>query len=337
MKQTHPTYRSSDVIQQFQHGQLPPDKRKKVVEWLQGLPPEQAEQFLQEFGDQLDQLPEASFQQFLDQLTHTATQRPSTKKASPRVVSIAAYRTFLRAAAAITIVGIVGWVMYQYVAQDKSTPDQVLTVAEGTTQAITLSDGTIITLRGNSSLTYPERFGKQSRNVTLEGEAHFAVASETTRPFMVHAQSLTTQVLGTQFTIRTQKADSTVEVSLIEGKVKVITEANQQEVLAPLQQLVYHTGRKSLAIHPFNPDVVMAWQQATLVIDQEPLSQVVAKLSRRFNVDIQIMDEAIQQCRISIVIRKESLPTILKLLQHSFDITNRTETKQIKLYGNGCE
>ncbi|MDR1281844.1 MAG: FecR family protein [Opitutaceae bacterium] len=68
--------------------------------------------------------------------------------------------------------------------------------------AITLRDGTRITLNANGSLVYPNDFGPYARVVKLSGEAFFDVARDTARPFVVETDSLRIRVLGTRFNVR---------------------------------------------------------------------------------------------------------------------------------------
>ncbi len=70
--------------------------------------------------------------------------------------------------------------------ESADTSVTVLNVPAGGTYRLVLSDGTEVWLNASTRLHFPFHFGKQQREVTLEGEAYFRVARETERPFIVH-------------------------------------------------------------------------------------------------------------------------------------------------------
>jgi ferric-dicitrate binding protein FerR (iron transport regulator) len=68
--------------------------------------------------------------------------------------------------------------------------------SNGKTKKVILEDGTIIWLKGNSSLTYPEHFVSATREVNLIGEALFEVAKDASHPFIVHSNGMNTRFWG---------------------------------------------------------------------------------------------------------------------------------------------
>ena len=65
-----------------------------------------------------------------------------------------------------------------------------------------LSDGTKVTLNSNSTLTYPKKFSRQTRQVLLSGEAVFDVQHNENKPFFVETTQAIIKVLGTTFNIK---------------------------------------------------------------------------------------------------------------------------------------
>ena len=55
--------------------------------------------------------------------------------------------------------------------------------------------------------------------VEIVGEAFFSVKSDPARPFIVNAEKLNVQVLGTEFNVAAYPEDIQTEVVLLEGKV----------------------------------------------------------------------------------------------------------------------
>ena len=91
-------------------------------------------------------------------------------------------RTF-SAAAAVALLCLSVWTAYLYM--QPATIQTVSTLAE--TRTVHLPDGTSVTLNHYSSLSYPERFKSDNREVELSGEAYFEVAKDTTLRFIVKA------------------------------------------------------------------------------------------------------------------------------------------------------
>lgn len=71
----------------------------------------------------------------------------------------------------------------------------------------------------------------------LEGEAYFEVAKDKEKPFIVKANGINVQALGTSFNIRAHKDDKSVAVSLISGKVKV-DDGRHEAYMKPNERLV---------------------------------------------------------------------------------------------------
>ena len=72
-------------------------------------------------------------------------------------------------------------------------------IPRGGEYVLVLSDGTTVYLNAESELTYPVKFSGKDRRVYLKGEAYFEVERDTCKPFIVEANSLEIQVLGTEF------------------------------------------------------------------------------------------------------------------------------------------
>ena len=85
-------------------------------------------------------------------------------------------------------------------------------------RAVTLADGSIVTLSGNSRLE--TKFTRGERRVALtRGDAFFAVTKDPSRPFLVAAGDTMVRVIGTKFDVK-QNAEK-VQVAVVEGIVEV--------------------------------------------------------------------------------------------------------------------
>lgn len=92
-----------------------------------------------------------------------------------------------------------------------------------------LPDSTQVWLNRNSTLSYQIDFGERFRKVELRGEAYFMVKKDTTRTFLVHANTITARVVGTAFNVKT--VDNTTTVTVAEGRVEVLSDKTQAQTL----------------------------------------------------------------------------------------------------------
>lgn len=171
---------------------------------------------------------------------------------------------------------------------------------------LTLADGTHVILGPNSRLHYPERFGR-TRDLRLEGEAVFEVATDSARPFRVRAGNATTRVLGTRFGVRAFPEDEFVEVMVVEGRVEVTaettssTEAMTGTATRPVHAVQLTTDQ---AVRVSADGVLgsrrvvdaarhLSWTEGNLYFDGITLADVSALLERRYGTRIEFADQKI--------------------------------------------
>src|SRR6185295_18844700 len=95
---------------------------------------------------------------------------------------------------------------------------------------VILADGTLVWLKDNSTLKYPDRFPEAGiRQVVLEGEALFEVAKDPGHPFVIEAGTFKTTVLGTSFHIKS--GNERFEVTVFTGKVSLSTTQHHNTVV----------------------------------------------------------------------------------------------------------
>lgn len=138
----------------------------------------------------------------LDDARRAARRRWSTRRKASRFTAIAA-------SAAITAIGALVWTYSQ---RDVYTTDL------GERRALTLEDGSVVTLDAKSRVRV--QYDPDQRILALErGQAHFDVAKDPARPFRVRVGDQTVVALGTQFNV--ELVAGNVLLSMIEGRVAV--------------------------------------------------------------------------------------------------------------------
>lgn len=241
-------------------------------------------------------------------------------------------------AASIAILTVVSFTVYFF---SQSSPPQASSVVyeehimkAGQRATFTLEDGTTIILNANSSLRFPTRFDRDKREVFLSGEAFFQVTRDLSRPFLVHAGHLTTQVLGTSFNIRLTKGSATVSVA--SGKVRV-TDGNVFELVYPKEKIVYVDGEKSMVKVQTNLEDELAWKDNTIIFRDAPLSQAAIKLHEFYGHSVQFENEMQKKCLITGKFSNKPVQVVLNAISFSTGIQYRITGNTIIFYGPGCE
>lgn len=195
------------------------------------------------------------------------------------------------------------------------------TTAEGY-QRVTLADGSVLELNASSEARVD--FLPAERHVRLlRGEAHFTVAKNKQRPFIVHAGTVAVQAVGTAFNVRMDEND--VEVLVTEGRVKVANQAASapavlpelaagQRIVLSLKDAVIAPGQVE-AILPEAVEAALAWQGPRLRFADTPLSSVVAQFNRHNQVQVELGDASLVSVPVDGSFRSENVEAFIRLLE----------------------
>lgn len=185
----------------------------------------------------------------------------------------------------------------------------------GTKSEITLPDGSTVILHGSSTISYPTAFSNKARKVELTGEAYFDIRKNEQVPFMVHSGKINVKVLGTTFNVEAYDEDDYICVTLATGKVSLSVKDYEGElILAPDQQAVYNKQTQEILKRNINAEEVVGWTNNQLYFNSMPLDDIVRKLERHFNVEIEISVEKLKNIRYTgEFVEDESIDEILTM------------------------
>ena len=177
-----------------------------------------------------------------------------------------------------------------------------------------LADGTEVWLNAESSLTYPNRFPTEKREVTLEGEAFFKVARDEARPFIVKANGIITEVLGTEFNVRTYERED-AHVTLLEGSVKVKSREDAEGVIIRPGEDARRRSDGTFEVKEVDTDAYYLWTEGYFYFDNEPLVEIARELGRWYNVDVEFRNPQAMSLRLHFLAeREQSVTEVLELL-----------------------
>jgi transmembrane sensor len=191
---------------------------------------------------------------------------------------------------------------------------------------MTLADGSRVWLNAGSSVTYPIAFIGNERNVTITGEAYFEVAHDAAKPFSVSKGDVQVQVLGTHFNVNAYEDEASINVTLIEGSVKV-NKGNSNILLQPGQQALIDN---SITISR-NADIeqVLAWKNGFFSFNRADIKTVMRQVGRWYDVEVVYEGTLTKDLFGGDIHRNLSLAKVLDFLEKSqvhFVLNGKTVT-----------
>jgi len=248
-----------------------------------------------------------------------------------------------------------------YFATGRNSGIKTYVTAYGEKKNIQLSDGTNVTLNAGSNIKINKKYGTNTRDVYLEGEAFFEVKHDSHHPFIVHTPAMDIKALGTEFNVKAYRNEKITETSLIKGLVEITLKENNNTkmLLYPNQKLSYQPGAHKIAMNDLgaaknaeklndvyslkkNLEVTntgdikeIAWKTNKLIFDDQEFGDIAFLLERWYGAKINFMDNSLRSYRFTGNFEKEDLVTVLNFLKESrsFNYTiEKNETLIINLY-----
>jgi transmembrane sensor len=168
-----------------------------------------------------------------------------------------------------------------------------------------LEDSTQVWLNAASSLEFPDEFNSKTREVYLSGEAYFDVKHADKIPFIIHTGNVSTTVLGTAFNIKAYPGQKNIIVSVSRGKVKVSRKNTLIATLVNGQQAKIEDKGTGIIERTIPAIDIAAWQQGSIVFDDEAFEDIIADIERIYNTSIRIQDNSIRRLNVSTSFKKE--------------------------------
>jgi ferric-dicitrate binding protein FerR (iron transport regulator) len=235
--------------------------------------------------------------------------------------------------------------------QSNNTFVNEIVTKRGSKSSIKLPDGTMVRLNSDSRLTYLNFTAGKTREVTLIGEAFFDVASDSSRPFIIHTGKINIKVLGTSFNVRNYPQDKELETSLIKGKIEVSLKSRPEDIiiLRPTEKLIIAKEQDELnaatKVRSSNDNKVIltsitylrndslvaetSWLNDKMVFVNQPLDKIAIELERKYAINIFFKDEKVKKYRYTGVFENVSLEKVFQLIKYSKNINYKIDDKNI--------
>lgn len=207
-----------------------------------------------------------------------------------------------------------------------------IVAAPGQIREITLPDGTEVTLNVASSLKYNARYGKESREVWLDGEAFFDVESNEECPFSIHSGMLDVNVTGTSFNVCAYNDNPMTTVTVRSGKVGVVYGDDDIRMnLRADEEIVINTDDSSVSRNAVNAMDALKWMRGSLIFRQNTLPEVIRILRRHYSCDIELRDST-SSVRISGTHDNKSIESVLESICFSAGLHYREKEGGYVIY-----
>lgn len=204
----------------------------------------------------------------------------------------------------------------------------------------TLPDGSRVELKGGAEIAVEFAAGDAgARSVVLKrGEAHFTVAKDPQRPFIVMAGGVEVRAIGTAFAV--ERGARQVEVLVTEGRVAVAQPDAKTEAAEPLARV--GAGNRAVvsldaaekenrarveAVTPAQLHQRLAWRVPRLEFNGTPLGEVVALFNEHAAPQpngvvprLVLADAELKVLPLSGTLRADNLSVLLRILETSYGI-----------------
>ena len=284
------TENMTDLLQKYANNQLSTTELSELKKKINLSTDEELESYLLKLWE------EETGKAIKSNLLQTVKDRIDSKNDRKQWDRNVFFKKALRVAAMIAI-PLFATFMYLLVEKipTPAVSDMIVSVGSGERVSITLPDGTKVKLNSETTLNYNiNEFNRKIREISLNGEAYFEVAHNDKIPFVINTKDMDVKVLGTTFNLQARDEELTTELNLIEGKVSLIANStDQQVVLYANQKAILDKRTGSIKVLKDNPCVSTAWLRGELVFHATPIRKVFKEIERNYGISIQIEDNEI--------------------------------------------
>jgi transmembrane sensor len=326
---------TKELLIKFLNDQCNSDELQEVIRWIKNdsFSNESRNWGLDDWmnfkeGDGL--VEDEKLRSLLDKIHHKINLEGYKK---PRKKSIALITTWITRVAALLLLPALIFLIYTL---SESPPEVALNIEMtidsleiiapiGSKTVVQFSDGTEVFLNHGSKIKYPQKFTGNAREVFLTGEGYFDVAHNPDMPFIVRTKNLNIEALGTEFNVSAYPDENIVATTLVNGKVVLKKElANQENItlgaMVPEQHVSYNIQTGKISSSKGEIEKYICWKNGKLIFKRDSIITIAKRLSRWYNVDIEVSDTDVREYTYTATFVDESLDHILELLKKAAPI-----------------
>ena len=249
-------------------------------------------------------------------------------------INLSSLRTELIKIAAVVAITLGGsYFYYQSSLEKELMAMQTITVPAGQRINITLVDGTNVWLNARTSLSYPVKFGKNNRQVVLDGEGYFDVTKDKSKPFIVQTDNYNVEVLGTKFDVNAYSETGEFETTLMSGSVKVASasDSTQKITLKPNNKVYLQDGKLHVtAVDDYNP---YRWKEGLICFKNETFTSIMKDFEKYYGLTIQVKNKNVFKYVYTGKFRQtDGIDYALRVLQKDIKFTYQRDDENQIIY-----
>jgi ferric-dicitrate binding protein FerR (iron transport regulator) len=224
---------------------------------------------------------------------------------------------WMKVAAAVIVLVSLGWLGYNLFSTDTAVKELVVQTQQQVVND-TLSDGSVVVLNKNSSISYPSKFKGNTRKVNLKGEAFFNVTPDKKKPFVIDVNDVQVTVVGTSFNIKSHQGQT--EVLVETGIVRVTKNGKTVELKVGEKILIGAADTAMAAKQVVSDQLYNYYRTKEFVCDDTPLWKLVEVLNEAYGTNIEIGRAELKNLRMNTTFVNESLDQVLEVIRLTFSI-----------------
>jgi transmembrane sensor len=200
-----------------------------------------------------------------------------------------------RIAVALVVASIAAWAVLL-----QPEPPQIYATEIGEQRRLALADGSSAILDTATSIRVDYHESRRAIEL-LRGRAHFDVAADPIRPFVVSTSRRQVVALGTAFDV--ERSETSLAVTLLRGRIAILPAAKSPD-LQPLDlttpgEHVVFSGAALVRKERRDLYAATAWQSGRAVFNDRSVAQAIAEMNRYSRRPIVVADESVARMRIS--------------------------------------
>ncbi|MDR1173145.1 MAG: FecR family protein [Bacteroidales bacterium] len=361
------------LITRYFSGNISPEEQQYLLAWVNANPENEEKLFLMkdiyDAGATIRLHEEAKTREGWDKLQKIIAEKQKTTSAAIGKVNYPHWTDHIRRYAAIFVLGVSAGLLSAHFYSKSQNKEQAAVIAgqceiktgKGERVTITLPDGSTIKLNACSSLSYPDDFGRNLRELQFTGEGYFDVQTNADMPFVVKTSGLNIKALGTTFNVRAYADEDVVETTLVKGLVTVENDRNRNiatlkpnQVIAIPKKLIATTGdreqfvteksstyrekevqmpekaeQKAVLTDRIEPAVYTSWKDGRWIIRSESLESLAKKMERKYDVEFSFEDEASKKYVFAGTLKDYPLEQILEVIRLNAPIQYAVKEKNV--------
>ena len=317
-------YYIDSLIAKYIVGEISPSEEKELMDWC-ALSKEN-QKLLDDEVLIYQKANLGTSQSFDTELAWQKIQPQIQKSRKGRIISFPVWKL----AAGFLLICAMSFLIYQ---QFGSTQEFEFT-SENEVETQILPDQTSLAINRGSevSIAYNER--KKTGVIQLSGESLISIPESKKVKWQVQVEQLFIEDIGTVFNVKAYPDSPIVEVSVLEGVVRMYQENEEGIQLKAGEKGIYDkaTGVFSKAEADSN---VVAYSTKSFSYFNEDLASIISQLSEVYQTSIRL-DGNIGGCRLTVDFEEEELSTILAIISETLNLEINESGEEIILSGTAC-